>query len=259
MDASPATFRAALGLSALTRRQPRDQAAFRRLVAGDGPLGMLTRLCFVLAPGEQRALGASDFVERLAPQLAQELRRATRIEREVMRGRTRGRVDWPATWKQRNASDMDPTVFVCLPGWRQYDLPENQLFKASLLLIQRAISDVPASLKAWRAWGLAMPPAPGEQVPAHIGPRLELLAFRVRQVLGMMTLRNVTELSRIDSQHMAAARASKNERYAGVADFYEAFEQVAIAPVWERWRRVIDAALPLLPPEADAAGRLAVE
>ena len=49
----------------------------------------------------------------------------------------KGRIDWGLTIKERYSRGFnDPTLFICKPASKMYDLPENQLLKFILNKIQ---------------------------------------------------------------------------------------------------------------------------
>ena len=67
---------------------------------------------------------------QILPVLLRNLSHSTKKEKEEFRGVVRGRIDWNATLKTRYAKGFnDPSLFVCSPPSKFYDLEENQLLK----------------------------------------------------------------------------------------------------------------------------------
>ena len=70
-----------------------------------------------------------DLIEIL-PYLLRNLSHSTQKEKEEFYGIVRGRVDWNATLKTRYSKGYnDPSIFICSPPSKFYDLEENQLLK----------------------------------------------------------------------------------------------------------------------------------
>lgn len=67
------------------------------------------------------------------PYLLRNLSHSTQKEKEEFKGIIRGRIDWNATLKTRYSKGYnDPSLFVCSPPSKYYDLEENQLLKFML-------------------------------------------------------------------------------------------------------------------------------
>lgn len=226
--------------------QPADMIGLRSVVGARGQLGGVTAACFLLyrPPADQDAVSVHEFVFQYAPVLIQQLSRTTQRERVVMNSHTRGRVDWSATYKARHSAGADPSVFVCLQSSRLFDRPENQLFKFVLHHLQVCLERVPSYLREWQAWGAALR-AENKDAPIHIGRYLSTLAHHIRIVGNHISLRDVELPPSIESRHVLAARASKNELYTGVSNLYALYRQVVVVPDWEHWMRVVSQTLPL--------------
>ncbi len=233
---------------------PDDPASFRHLAGARGRLGGMTAACFLLyRTSDKAAPCVNRFLFHTAPILLQQLNRTTQPQRVVLHGRTRGKVDWPSTYKARYGEDANPTVFVCLQSWRRFNRPENQLFKFLLHHIQLCLDRVPPGLRTWRAWGRALCPVEGK--PLYLGDYFATLAHRVRAFSTHVYLRGVELPAAIGERHLLAARTSKTPLYADMADLYDLYQAVVGAPDWERWATVLTQTLPL-PPAADEVGRL---
>ena len=256
-DATSSETDNALLAYVLCAARPGDPASFRRVVGARGPLGSLTAACFLLYRTTDEAIPCVHrFLFRTAPILLQQLSRTTQPQRVVLHGRTRGKVDWSSTYKARYSEDANPTVFVCMQSWRRFDRPENQLLKFLLHHVQLCLDRVPSGLQAWRAWGRALRSDRGD--PPYLGDYFADLGHRVRTFSAHVYLREVELPTTISGPHLLAARTSKNELYANVADLYDLYQAVVGTPNWERWAAVLSQTLPL-PPAAAEAGRLLAE
>lgn len=232
-----------------------DPATFQRLARLPGLLGGVTALCFLLhrsSTGQMPSL--EQFLTHTAPMLLQQFTHVSQTQRVTLLGHTRGRVDWAATYKARYAQNMNPALFVCLPTWRGFDLPENQLFKFMLNSLRVCLERVSPTLYDWEAWGYVVRAPDGK--PRPVGAELAHLAQRLRSFNSHAYLREVTLPPVISSQHILAARTSKNELYSHVADLYDAYQAIVDTPDWARWQTVTRAVLPLLPAMAREVGQL---
>jgi hypothetical protein len=247
-------FYNALLAYALSASLAKDPLAFRRLVGLRGQLGGITAACFLLyRTADETEACVHHFLFRTAPVLLQQLIRTTQPQRVVMHGRTRGRVDWPGTYKVRYSEDTNPTVFVCLPSWRDFDRPENQLFLFMLHHIQVCLEQVPRSLMDWQAWGSAL--MSERNAPLHVGNYVATLAHRVRTYRSHIYLREVELPALIGEHHLLAARTAKNNAYRNLADLYQGYQDLVHLPNWDRWTKMLQETLPL-PPDAEEIGRI---
>lgn len=75
---------------------------------------------------------------RILPKLSRNLSHSTKKDLKINHGIIRGRIDWPQTIKERYSQGYnDPSLFVCQPPSKYYDLEENQLLK---FLLNKLIS-----------------------------------------------------------------------------------------------------------------------
>jgi hypothetical protein len=234
---------------------PPDRMRFRRLVGARGSLAGMTAACFLLyrPPQGDHGICVDRFLFHLAPILLQQLSRTTQPQRVTLHGRIRGRVDWANTYKARYTEDLNPTVFVCQQSWRRFDQPENQLFKYLLHGMQLCLERVSPQMRQWRAWGRALRSPGGGPLDLH--DYLARVEHRVRTFRAHVYLRAVTLPDTISGQHLLAARTSKNELYAEVAELYDLYRSVVDAPDARRWAEALSETMPL-PPEADEISRL---
>lgn len=97
----------------------------------DEDLDTLKSVHFILSPQ------VLDFIKNL-PLLLRNLSHSTNRKDEEMRGHIRGNINWNKTIKTRLSSGYnDPTLFVCSPSNKNYNLEENQLIKFLLKEIIR--------------------------------------------------------------------------------------------------------------------------
>jgi hypothetical protein len=238
----------------LSANSPKDSLAFRRLVGLRGQLGGVTATCFLLyrTPDETEVC-THHFVFHTAPVLLQQLSRTIQPQRKILYGQTRGRIDWPSTYKTRCSEDTNPTVFVCLPGLHHFDRPENQLFLFLLHHIQVCLEQIPISMMYWHAWGSSLLSDQG--APLNVGNYMATLAHRVRTYRSHIYFREVELPPLIEEHHVLAARTSKNNAYRDLADLYQVYQDLVDLPTWDRWTKMLQETLPL-PPDAEEIGQM---
>lgn len=238
---------------ALEAGKPPNPIRFRRLVNLRGQLGGVTAACYLLyRPWDSRQISVGGFLSRVLPRLLLQLSRTTEIQRVELDDGIRGRIDWAATQKARYSANGGTAVFVCRQSRRQFDRPENQLLKFMLQQIEVCLGRVPDDLRSWVAW---LPGRDGgRRLAIPLAGELAEMAQRVHVSRGTVYLKEVTAPPAIGSQHILAARTSKNELYAQVADLYDLYWQVVEAASWERWTKVVQQTA-LLPPGTDEATR----
>ena len=77
------------------------------------------------------------------PILLRNLSHSTQKENKEFKGIIRGRIDWNDTIKTRYAKGFyDPSLFICSPPSKYYDLEENQLLKYMLKKILKLINQL---------------------------------------------------------------------------------------------------------------------
>lgn len=234
--------------------RPSHLGRFRRLAQVHGRLGGMTAACFLCyQPQNKVDMSVRRLLFDTMPRLLPQLSRATHPQREVLCGRTRGRIDWASTYKVRYSADSNPTVFVCQQTWRHFDRLENQLVKFLLHQIQVCLDRVPPGLRTWFAWGALVHGGAGE--PIHVGNELATLAHRLRVLSNNVYLREVTLPTAIDSRHVLAARTHKNELYSQIADLYDLYTEVIEVSKWDKWAEVLNQTAPFLSPNADKVAR----
>jgi hypothetical protein len=244
--------------------EPVDLAGFRRLAGLHGQLGDMTAACFLLyQPPEQQtdpngrrvaAFGVADFLSYTVPQLLPQLNRTTQLQRMLLQGQVRGRVDWDGTYKARYSADGNPAIFVCRQSGRRYDRPENQLLKFVLDRIQACLNRVSPEMRIWFAW--KRPRDGSERQRVVVGVELAEIAHRVRLHLGSVYLREVSLPESIGEAHLRAVRTAKNPLYGDVLQIYRLYVDIVAVSKWRSWKGALDDTAPLPPPERDEVARL---
>lgn len=213
-----------------------------------GWLGPMTAACFLLfQPEDERETSLRRFLVETLPQLLPQLNRTTAIERVETSGYVRGRVDWPATHKARWTAEGGLETFICRENRRRFDRPENQLLVFLLKRAHACLDRIPAEMHGW--WTRC---AGGST--SLIGAELAEVAYRLSRLRTNVSLSEVSVPTSIGSQHLAAARTSKNELYSKVADLYFLYRDVVEVADWQRWTHVLRWTAPL-PPDVDATTR----
>lgn len=106
----------------------------------------LVRLHFILKPDVVR------FVERL-PQRLRNVKTQTESVRSVTKGQVNGRINWPATLKERYSTNpRDRSLFVTDDRSENYDIAGNVVLKRLLSIIYRTLSDCEEYLRADYDW-----------------------------------------------------------------------------------------------------------
>lgn len=83
-----------------------------------------------------------DLIKEL-PKIIRNLSHSTHKELIECRGVIRGRIDWNMTFKERYSQGFnDPSLFICQPSTKLYDLPENQLLNFVLWKIKSLTENI---------------------------------------------------------------------------------------------------------------------
>jgi hypothetical protein len=152
------------------------------------------------------------FVDVL-PRIIRRLSHSSQKQTIVNKCFVRGRIDWSLTIKERCYRGYDPTIFVCKPNSRIFNLKENQLLKFVLTQIKRMIeetsylSDIeekdyrPEEIRVWKN-------------------RLSSLAFQINKALKHVHLRDVDLPKQINQRIIRRAEKLRNRDYKFVVDCY---------------------------------------
>lgn len=119
----------------------------------DEELHLLKVVHFLLSPAVR------EFIKEL-PSLMRNLSHSTQKEVVECRGIIKGRIDWNLTYKEKFCQGYnDPSLFICKPANKVYDLPENQLLKFMLWKIRNLTESINLEIpddifvpEKWDSW-----------------------------------------------------------------------------------------------------------
>jgi len=144
---------------------------------------------------------------------------STQREVIVNKGFVRGRIDWNRTLKERYSQGHDPTIFVCSPPARIYNLPENQLLKFILIRIKRLIEET-AALPKIEEKNVRLEELRTEDGSERWTNRISWIKFHVNRALKHVYLRGVDAPAQVNMRMLRRARTARNKDYEKVADGY---------------------------------------
>lgn len=221
---------------------------------GGRPAFAAAALFFLLDYRQEQPQGsAQPFVAEVLERLVHQLSRSSQPVQRVYPGQVRGRVLWSATYKQRYTDQYDPTLFVCREVRRRYDLPENQLVKYLIDVLEACLDAVPPYLRNGRC---LLPPGVDSALPGGLdtGQRLAQIDAVLRRIQRSAVLREVSLPETITPTHLLKARTSRMEEYALAAVLYDGYYQIAVQRSWETLRMAVRRIVPL-PANLDADGQ----
>jgi hypothetical protein len=193
---------------------------------------------------------AESFLTYTLERLLSQLTRITEQRQVEYRGRVRGRIVWPATFKARYLEEYDPSRYVCREVRREFDTPENQLLRYVVEQIGKCLGAVPATLRAGTSY---LPdPAAGRRLPDPAA-RLSRMEAALNTFRPNARLREVSLPQRIEESHLLRAETSRTEEYGSVARLYRRYRATVESPAWDGFAQT-GRRLLLLPAQADAEG-----
>ena len=165
----------------------------------------------------------SDEVERLIielPKLLRNLSHSTNKELVESRGIIRGRVDWNMTFKERYSQGFnDPSLFICQPSIKIYDLPENQLLNFVLWKIRSLsekidleISEELLDAEEWKNWQ----------------DKIVTIYLKVKKISKNIYFQQISIPRSIKPKTIQKAYRHRNQSYDKVAACYELYEKLFI-------------------------------
>jgi hypothetical protein len=165
----------------------------------------------------------SDEVAKLLielPKILRNLSHSTHKELVESRGIIRGRVDWNMTFKERYSQGFnDPSLFICQPSTKIYDLPENQLLNFILWKIRSLsekidlkISEELLDAKEWNNW------------QDNIVTRY----LKVKKISKNVYFQQISLPRSIKPKTIQKAYRHRNQSYDKVAACYELYEKLFI-------------------------------
>ena len=204
---------------------PNLHVPLKELGLSDSDLNFLKTVHFLLSP-EVEAL-----VNEL-PKLIRNLSHSTQKEVIECRGVVRGRIDWNLTLKERYSQGFnDPSLFICQPATKMYDLPENQLLKFILWKIRSLTEAIELSIPKelieqdeWRRW------------VDIIGSRY----FKVKNVSKNIYFQQISLPRLIKPKALQKAYRHRNQSYDQVAECYELYEKLFISNDQKVLRKLIE-------------------
>lgn len=204
---------------------PNLHVPLKELGLYDTDINFLKTVHFLLSP-EIKAL-----VNEL-PKLMRNLSHSTQKEVIECRGVIRGRIDWNLTLKERYSRGFnDPSLFICRPGTKMYDLPENQLLKFILWKIRSLTETIELSIPdeiieqdQWRRW-------------------VDIIISRylmVKKVSKNIYFQQISLPRLIKPKTLQKAHRHRNQSYDQVAECYELYEKLFISNDQEVLRELIE-------------------
>lgn len=167
----------------------------------------------------------SDEVKELIdilPPLMRNLAHSTRKETIECRGMVRGRIDWGLTLKERYSHGFnDPSLFICKPASKMYDLPENQLLKFILNKIIKSGDNIEF-----------LPILTEDTLDeSEVNNYVDIIQARrsaVRNILKHVQFRNITLPPFVQPKTLQRTKNHRNRNYQPVVKCYELYENIFI-------------------------------
>lgn len=165
-----------------------------------------------------------EFLMVVVPRILRRISHSTKEEVIVNRNQVKGRIDWGATTKERCTQGMDPTIFVCKPPYRIYDLPENQLLKIVLEKTRKLIEESKSLPKVEEKEIVLDDLKTGEGQKWE--DRVALLRFNVSKLLKHIYMREIDIPPVVNERMLKRARTSRNKDYEWVEKLYDQYDRL---------------------------------
>ncbi|MCI0387901.1 MAG: hypothetical protein MOB07_03895 [Acidobacteria bacterium] len=196
---------------------------------------------FLLDPGGR--VNVETFVTYTLTRLLHQLNCNAEPQQVTYRGRVRGRIVWPATFKARHGSDYDPSRFVCREVRRLYDTPENMLLKYMIERIEQCLRVVPEPLHIGERY---FPAATDRQSSVTAtAALLETIETAIRNFRRNIYLREIVAPQTITEFHLLRAETARIEEYADLARLYRRYQAVVASSAWDELAQIGKRVLPL--------------
>jgi len=177
----------------------------------------------------------SDEVEELIdelPKLLRNLSHSTHKELVESRGIIRGRIDWNMTFKERYSQGFnDPSLFVCHPSTKMYDLPENQLLNFILWKIRILTENINLGVneellyaETWKDWQ----------------DKIVSRYLKVKKISKNVYFQQISMPLSIKPKTVQKAYRHRNQSYDIVAECYELYEKLFITNDQDVLRELIE-------------------
>ena len=172
-----------------------------------------------------------ELIEEL-PKLLRNLSHSTHKELVECRGIIRRRIDWNMTFKERFSQGFnDPSLFICQPSTKMYNLPENQLLKFIIWKIRRLSENINLKItedlldfETWNNWQ--------DMIISHY--------LKIKKISKNIYFQQISMPSSIKSKTVQKAYKHRNQSYDKVAECYELYEKLFITNDHEVLRRLIE-------------------
>jgi len=161
----------------------------------------------------------NELIEEL-PKLLRNLSHSTHKELVESRGIIRGRIDWNMTFKERYSQGFnDPSLFVCQPSIKMYNLPENQLLKFILWKIRSLRENIKLEIteelidaEEWKNWQ----------------DKIVTRYLKVKKISRNVYFQQINLPLSIKPKTVQKAYRHRNQSYDKVAECYELYEKLFI-------------------------------
>lgn len=161
----------------------------------------------------------NELIEEL-PKLLRNLSHSTNKELVESRGIIRGRIDWNRTFKERYSQGFnDPSLFMCQPPTKMYDLPENQLLKFILWKIRNLRENIKLEIteelidaEEWENWQ----------------DKIVTRYLKIKKISKNIYFQQINLPLSIKPKTVQKAYRHRNQSYDKVAECYELYEKLFI-------------------------------
>jgi hypothetical protein len=181
---------------------------------------------FLLDPHPEDS--AEAFIQHTLGRLVQQLSRSTQRHESEYRGRVRGRIVWPATYKSRLVQGGDPSMYVCREVRSRYDTAENQLLKYMVLAFNDCLRILPEIIRG----GMCYRPAGRDGTTLPSNRRLNQIENTLRSVMRNARLQEINLPPEIGEFHLLRAEAASLPEYAQLAALYRRYQKLILKPSW---------------------------
>ena len=144
-----------------------------------------------------------------------------------------GRIDWNMTFKERLTQGNNPTVFVCNPPSKIYDLPENRLFRFVLAEIIRLFEET-AVLRKLEGRNIEE-----KHVETWIDA-VDRVKFNVTNAAKHAHLRGVELPGEVTVRMLKRAEEARNKDYETLVRCHELYKQIVVKRELKKLREVIE-------------------
>lgn len=204
---------------------PNLEVALRELNLSDTDLNYLKTVHFLLSPQVESLV-------KILPKLVRNLSHSTHKEVVEYRGIVRGRIDWNMTFKERYSQGFnDPSLFICQPTIKKYDLPENQLLKYILWKIRSLTESIELSIpkeliepEYWESW-------------------IDIIVTRylkIKKISKNIYFQQISTPRIVKPKMVHKAYRNRNNVYDKIAECYELYEKLFITNDQEALRELVE-------------------